>query len=459
MQRITEQVGDHAGLAVKALSWIVHGERPLTTTELRTALATEVGAREPDDSNMSDIMDIIAVCAGLITVEEQNQIVRLVHYTAQEYFERTKRKWFGDTESTIASVCATYLSFDVFDTELCRSNLTLEARLQQFPLYSYSSRNWGWHARRVPRCNAVMKFLNEPKKIEASFQAWNIRKFSWSEPRVVTGVTGIHFAACFGATEYVEWLCRSGNPNLADSAHRTPLSYAVELGHAEVVSTLLDKGIKIDPMDATKILTCAVRNGHNSVVELLVGRGGCNANRLDGFLVSPLIHAVAQKNTAIVRLLLEHGADPNLATNTCPSTPLEEAAQVGNETIVRLLLEYGAWVDMVDDMEATALLHAAERGHEEVVRVLLKYGAQVNLRDRFGAGPVKGAAVFGHKAVVQLLLEHGAKEESRSGDGNDLLFQMHQNAVLRQVTPCPLLPRRALRLQGTEGLIFNIDSK
>jgi hypothetical protein len=44
-------------------------------------------------------------------VNGENSVIRLVHYTTQEYFERTREKWFPNVEAEITRICVTYLSF------------------------------------------------------------------------------------------------------------------------------------------------------------------------------------------------------------------------------------------------------------------------------------------------------------------------------------------------------------
>lgn len=55
-------------------------KRPLTTLELQHALAVEVGESELDEENFPEIEDMVSVCAGLVTVDEECGIIRLVHY-------------------------------------------------------------------------------------------------------------------------------------------------------------------------------------------------------------------------------------------------------------------------------------------------------------------------------------------------------------------------------------------
>jgi hypothetical protein len=107
----------------------------------------EIGASELDKENLPGIEDIVSVCAGLVTVDEESGIIRLVHYTTQEYFERTQTYWFPNAQRDIARTCITYLSFDAFETGFCATDKKFEARLRLNVLYDYTARNWGHHAR------------------------------------------------------------------------------------------------------------------------------------------------------------------------------------------------------------------------------------------------------------------------------------------------------------------------
>lgn len=108
--RIEGQRKEQKALAKQVISWITCTKRPLTTFELQHALAVEVGVFEIDEDNFSPIELMVSVCAGLVTIDKGNGIIRLVHYTTQEYFERTQNHWFPDAEADITKICVTYLS-------------------------------------------------------------------------------------------------------------------------------------------------------------------------------------------------------------------------------------------------------------------------------------------------------------------------------------------------------------
>jgi hypothetical protein len=93
IKRIDGQLPDDRSLARRALSWVTHAQRLLTTQELCHALAIEAGEKALNSDNIYDVEDIISVCARLLTVDEESKIVRFIHYTTQEYFEHMHLEW------------------------------------------------------------------------------------------------------------------------------------------------------------------------------------------------------------------------------------------------------------------------------------------------------------------------------------------------------------------------------
>ena len=82
MKRIRRQVKDYEELAKRVLSWITQAKRPIKTIELQHALAVESGKFELDKDCLLDVEDMVSVYRGLVTVDEESNIIRLVYYTA-----------------------------------------------------------------------------------------------------------------------------------------------------------------------------------------------------------------------------------------------------------------------------------------------------------------------------------------------------------------------------------------
>ena len=107
IQRIEGQLSGDYELAKRVLSWITYAKRPLTTTEICCALAVEPDKAELDPENIPDVEDLLSVCAGLVVVDQESAVIRLVHYTTQEYFERIRDAWDPGAQLHIASTCLT----------------------------------------------------------------------------------------------------------------------------------------------------------------------------------------------------------------------------------------------------------------------------------------------------------------------------------------------------------------
>ena len=143
MARIKAQKGSKSRLAMDALMWLSHSERPLNVNELCHALGVEIGSGDLDFENIPAIEIVLGCSLGLLTVEASSHTVRLVHYTPQEYLSNNS-DLFHCPHSTIAETCLTYLNFQ------CIRDLPPipGCPLQATPLLEYASCFWGTHAGR-----------------------------------------------------------------------------------------------------------------------------------------------------------------------------------------------------------------------------------------------------------------------------------------------------------------------
>ncbi len=118
---------------------------------------------------------------------------------------------------------------------------------------------------------------------------------------------------------------------------------------------------------------------------------------------TPFLRAALSADTTTMRLLVQHGADPNLAT-PAGTTPLMAAAGVNwvvaqtyTESVearlkaVELCLELGADVNAANSMGLTALLGAANRGSNDIIELLVKKGARLDVKDKEGRNAIRWA--------------------------------------------------------------------
>jgi hypothetical protein len=307
MDRIEGQCAEQEELAKQVLLWVTCAKRPLTTSELRYALAVEVSEPELDEENLPDIEDMVSVCAGLITVDEVSNVIRLVHFTTQEYFERTQKRWFPNSETDITRICVTYLSFSVFETRLCQVDDEFDQRLRTNQLYDYAARNWGYHARATSAemKQLIIQLLENEAKVSSSCQAM-MAPYGNSQ-HVPMQVTGVHLAAYFGLKEVMIVLLENGHdPDSEDTNYQTPLSWAAEAGHEAVVKLLLERDDVIADSkdeDGRTPLWWAAGAGHEAVVKLLLERDDVTADSKDEDGRTPLWWAALGGHEAVVKLL------------------------------------------------------------------------------------------------------------------------------------------------------------
>lgn len=195
---------------------------------------------------------------------------------------------------------------------------------------------------------------------------------------------------------------------------------AVVEGNNLVVHGLLAEGVdtNVHNNEGQSPLGLAIEHGWDTIARILIEKA--NLDVLDSCccyqLRTPLMLAAERENEDIVRLLLDNGANVNMA-NFCGYTPLIFATEQGNEHIIRLLLERGADASQMDQSGNTQLLIAAARGRDNVMSLLLNGMADVNHTDHWGYTALMVAAFELKKGAVRLLLDKGADAEARNNKG------------------------------------------
>ena len=208
-------------------------------------------------------------------------------------------------------------------------------------------------------------------------------------------------------------------------------------------------------------LLTATNNRHYSLGTYLI-ESGADVNSANKGGMTPLYLATDNRNIEggdypvpkpdmdhleFIRILLDNGADVNarVRSNTegrtiftmqwffeAGATAFVRASQSGDTALMRLLLEHGADPMIPTDFGDTALSAAAgigwvegvtfEWSREENVEassMLLDLGLDPNSANQNGRTPLMGAALKGRNAVVQLLVDRGARLETRDKGSRD----------------------------------------
>ncbi|XP_026385337.1 ankyrin-1-like [Papaver somniferum] len=179
-----------------------------------------------------------------------------------------------------------------------------------------------------------------------------------------------------GHLDTVRYLLEKGaNADAPDDKNYTPLQIAVKSGDTKMIASLLSKGVHLDVANRVgTALEIAAGLGHQNAVKMLLDHGA-NPNVASPSLQRPLILAISAKSWESVEHLLQAGADPNAVS--CGTTPLIAAARDGRTDVVMRLLEAGADPNYKMNAGLTALEMAAVLCNHQSVGVLFPVTSRI----------------------------------------------------------------------------------
>lgn len=209
------------------------------------------------------------------------------------------------------------------------------------------------------------------------------------------GCFPLHTAVNGGQADLVVDLLVGGAcPNALDGRGRTPLHLAAELGHENIVTTLLStSSTDFDVIDEGGFSPLMVvgKEGHVSITRAFLAAGADRSRRAIDELTSVLDLAVRHGHTEVVNALLDHGADVD-DTDLDGWTALHFAAQSNQAGTTDALIAAGADINATGGTGQTPVVHfAAECSYNDALRVVLRREAKTNeidVRDKPAAPSV-----------------------------------------------------------------------
>ena len=244
------------------------------------------------------------------------------------------------------------------------------------------------------------------------------------------GATALAYAVYWDHVETVQRLLDAGaDPNIGNDYGVTPLMLASENRSATMLKTLLEA--RADPNVAMwsgeTLLMTAARTGFMEAANMLLDHGA-NVNARDPRRgQSALMWAISYGYPDIARLLIERGADINARTirlnedfnplelegymgttiQAVPMggyTPLLFATRVGDVATARLLVDRGADVNVASETDGSPLIMAASQGHEDLAVYLLGHGADPKAVDVNGMTALHYALRDGIKILHGIII-------------------------------------------------------
>ena len=262
--------------------------------------------------------------------------------------------------------------------------------------------------------------------------------------------------------ELVKWFLESGK---VTGIPGDALSIAIYNQDSEMIQLLDDHHAKLNPQ-TDKVILAASQGKVEVVKEFLKrgvnvnmkGKGGSTA------LLSVLLaddHVVPQQSKiAIVKLLLEHGANADVRDNK-QRNPLKCAIKTKSAEIVKLLIDkiknlkhqlntekYILEEDVYSSPDVLKLLLDAGANPNitvntytpllkvadvDVAKMLIDHGANVDQCDIFGESPILRAVEKSNYKLVELLLEKGADitlERESNGNSAKIMLQRNPRQIL-----------------------------
>ncbi|KIW19973.1 hypothetical protein PV08_00548 [Exophiala spinifera] len=432
IRRITSLPAARKDLAFKALMWISHARRPLRATELQQAMAMRLDDDDLDLDNVASVRTIVDCCCGLVQVDSESSIIRLVHHSLEEYLREHDHGLFDDASRAITKICLKFLALDYAKQLPFKNRHNFHEALDLLPFLEYAATEWGFHASNVPIAefrHQATAVLNDSLALIAiarirdrhsfDFRKWKEKAWHWA----YSGGAGISIVATFGLADLLEILVNENKQNLCLDARdvygSTPLHEAAMQGHDRVAEILIGHGAQLLDRNygSATPLYLAVAYGRLSTVKFLLGFDHAQVNTPGPRGLTPLHKATEQGNVDIVTMLLQAGAVVATQDNF-GMTALHLAARRGYLSLVRLLGVAGRAVGVQDKDGLCALDHAATGGYTAIVRYLLENGGNMWHKGHEAWTPLHRACRGGHTDIVSLFLEHDADVFAADRKGN-----------------------------------------
>jgi hypothetical protein len=383
-------------LAINCLAWTVYARRPLSTRELRHALAINSKCTVRQDLQTDSPQVILEACGNLL--EEANDSIRPIHYTVQEFLTtavqglsqqniRAKLLDLKAVHRQLSLACFAYIRLTALKRP-AKTDFDLYLQLKENDFAGYACQNFDYHV-----------FSCEEPALDVMDQLETLLRQQ---------------SVCLAAILQIKVL-RDGHDywNIEERFNRmdflvTPGTIVYSTSLYNVPSVRLKW---VDQTPPTYALHLAASAGLTSAVTRLL-QAGCDINEKDSNKSTPLYYACLHGDVDTAQVLTNKGANVN-AQGGYYGNALQAASLRGHEQVVKMLLDKDTNVNAQGGEYGNALHAASEGGHEQVVKMLLDKDADVNAQGGEYGNALQAASEGGHEQVVKMLLNAGAHQHQK----------------------------------------------
>jgi hypothetical protein len=433
LKRIISQSGDQAILAKATLTWMTFACAPLTPNGLCSILALSLSdnRRELDQAFVPEIDIVLSVCAGLVTVDEDANVVRLVHYTTQEYLARTHGQWLENGQKQTALACIRYLSLDVFkyfepNQKFVISKQSYQIRSEKYPFLDYAARHWAEHA-----------WLLEPELVDEIYSMVQHAGIQYSIGSVTCRTSAVGDNMEWGHWDGVAIVAGGGlhhtlrrhfyDLHLTAKEDILPLLIASYQGWLEVVKVILGHELAIHyDIGCTKALFACCSCEDTEMIQVIldywdiaIPKGRIPADVAKRLVDNNFISAASSGLLKVVQFLYDRIVDRNIIDEALKGSVLKY-----HEAVVRFPIGRGANLKWTMDQAIDSFFRPKPYADLRGLRLLLRM--RVEADSRLPVGQEDGRRPNGQSAlqlsaeqnevgIMRVLLEHNADINLRSG--------------------------------------------
>ncbi|KAL3482665.1 ankyrin repeat-containing domain protein [Aspergillus germanicus] len=250
---------------------------------------------------------LLSICAGLVIVDKETDVIRLVHYTAKEYLERYRAEYLPHALDEVSSTYLKYLSLNIGDKPHW-----LKAVPETRDMFHYAALNLGKHlvdGVASSDIDQAMKFFEDRKSVSRAIMEGMDQWMGHNLHRP----NQLHYAVYLKLHHILKLLHSTPEEFLeTDKDGLTPLGYAVKTNSEVAVNVLIDIGSPVESRNDKGFtpLAMAIQGTKHDLTNLLLS-AGASVNTVDKYGKSLLMLVAEKGDHIMVSKLLERGAAVN----------------------------------------------------------------------------------------------------------------------------------------------------